>query len=384
MSDITVKTELSDRVSKDMKKLGFKFVGSTIIYSYLQAIGVVNDLSRVARLGGYGRIKGRNQLVLNLTDANVRDYIVENVGGIIDKCGVDYVKWDCNRHITDILSGEFCHRYILGLYDILDRIFTPRPHVLLESCASGGNRFDLGMLRFSPQIWASDDTDPVERLKIQIGLSYLYPLSAFGAHVSDAPHQQTLRNTPLATRFNVAAFGCLGYELDFKFFSREQRLETSEQIEFYKKYRKVFQFGRFYRGEKRWHVVSDDTKTAISRLFQTLAESSPPSDSLAPLGLDKNKFYRVSTRPQRVFIRSFGGLVKHLMPITLNPDGFILRTVNRFYSLTDCVETYAGYGAALMEGIALNNQFMGSFYNKNTRLLGDFASNLYLFEEVAQ
>ena len=120
-------------------------------------------------------------------------------------------------------SGEFYHRYIMGLYEVLKRIFEPRPHILLESCSSGGNRFDLGMLCFSPQIWCSDDTDPIERLKIQTGLSYFYPQSAMGAHVSQSPHQQTLRDTPLATRFHAACFGCFGYELDFKYLTPEER-----------------------------------------------------------------------------------------------------------------------------------------------------------------
>ena len=182
---------------------------------------------------------GRNQLVLNLCKSEVQDYIVESVTKILDEAKVSYVKWDMNRHMSEVFSdtlsnqGEFFHRYIIGLYSVLGRIFGPRPHILLESCASGGNRFDLGMLCYSPQIWASDDTDPIERLEIQGGLSYLYPPSTWGAHVSSAPHQQTLRETPLSTRFNVAAFGCLGYELDLKYLSSVELKEVQEQIAFY-------------------------------------------------------------------------------------------------------------------------------------------------------
>ncbi len=162
-----------------------------------------------------------------------------------------------NRHMSDAYSpclsnqGEFAHRYIIGLYEVLYRVFTPRRHILLESCSSGGNRFDLGMLCFSPQIWASDDTDPIERLDIQSGLSYLYPQSTVGAHVSAAPHQQTLRDTPLSTRFNVAAFGVLGYELELKYMTHAELKELRGQIEFYKAHRKTFQFGRFYRFDER-------------------------------------------------------------------------------------------------------------------------------------
>jgi alpha-galactosidase len=336
---------------------------------------------------------GRNQLVLDLCNPKVRDYIVENVTRILDTCGIDYVKWDFNRHISDAVSpclenqGEFFHRYVLGLYDVLNRVFRPRPHILLESCSSGGNRFDAGMLCFSPQIWASDDTDPIERLKIQGGLSYLYPPSTMGAHVSEAPHQQTLRDTPLATRFNVAAFGALGYELDLKYLSRIQLKEVREQIAFYKKYRSVFQYGAFRRGELTkdnkvvWHCFDEKSQTGITGFFQTQSNASEGFDRLRFAGLTEGRKYRVTTRPQSLFIKRFGGLVKHIMPVALNPEGFLLRTANRYYAMTDCVEEYSAYGGVLMQnGILLNNQFVGSYYNDKIRLLGDFGSNLYIVQ----
>ncbi|MBO7676675.1 MAG: alpha-galactosidase, partial [Erysipelotrichaceae bacterium] len=164
------------------------------------------------------RVFGRHELLMDLSNPDVRDYIVENVSKLIDENNVDYIKWDMNRHMNGV-SGVYNHEYIKGLYEVLDRIFTPRSHVLLESCSSGGNRFDLGMMCYSPQIWASDDTDAIERIEIQKGLSYLYPISTMGAHVSASPHMQTLRNVPLETRFNVAAYGCLGYELDLSLLS---------------------------------------------------------------------------------------------------------------------------------------------------------------------
>ena len=339
---------------------------------------------------------GRNQLVLDLCRAEVRDYIVSSVSSILDESDISYVKWDMNRHISDAFSpdlhnqGEFFHRYILGLYDVLNRIFTPRPHILLESCSSGGNRFDLGMLCFSPQIWASDNTDPIERLKIQGGLSYLYPLSTMGAHVSSAPHQQTLRNTPLSTRFNTASFGCLGYELDLKYLSPVQKREIKRQIAFYKEHRSTFQFGRFYRlpGQKgnkvHWQCVERDATKSLAGFFQTLSTASEGYDFLPLTGLDPDARYSLNTRPQSLFIRQFGELIKHVLPITLNPDGILLGTVNRHYCLTDCVEVYRGYGDMFMAGIKLNNQFMGSWYNNRTRLLGDYGSNLYLIEKVPQ
>lgn len=350
----------------------------------------------IVRTPGKRPAKGRNQWVLDLCRAEVRDYIVDNVSRILDEAAVDYVKWDFNRHLSDAFSktlenqGEFYHRYILGLYDVLRRIFAPRPQILFESCASGGNRFDLGMLCFSPQIWVSDDTDPVERLKIQGGLSAMYPLSVMGAHVSDAPHQQTLRDTPLTTRFNVAVFGCLGYEMDLRFLSRMERQEIKEQIAFYKAHRKTFQYGRFFRQELTadrngglWHCIARDGSEAVSGFFQTLALASPGPDRLSVPGLETGTSYLMQTRPQSLFIKRFGGLVKHILPVNLNPDGFILRMANRVYRMTDCVETYAAYGATLAEGILLNNQFMGGHYNERIRILGDFGSNLYVTTRIA-
>ncbi|MCL2600509.1 MAG: alpha-galactosidase [Treponema sp.] len=334
---------------------------------------------------------GRNQLVLDLCNPAVRDYIVESVSGVIDETHAAYVKWDMNRHISEFYSahipgqGEFFHRYILGLYDVLRRIFGPRPDVLLETCSSGGNRFDLGMLRFSPQIWTSDNTDPVERLKIQGGLSCLYPQSAMGAHVSDAPHQQTLRDTPLSTRYNVACFGCLGYEMDLRFLSPVEKREIREQVAFYKAHRKTLQFGIFERLDYHkankvvWLCRGEGASSgkAVAGFFQTLADAGEGPDILRIPGLEHDRVYRVATRAQRLYIKRFGGLVKHILPVALNPGGFILRTANRLHALTDCVETYECRGGTLAAGIMLNSQFMGSHYNSRTRLLGDYGSNLY-------
>ena len=339
---------------------------------------------------------GRNQLVLDLCNPAVRDYIVTNISQILDEAKIDYVKWDMNRHISDACSptlnnqGEFYHRYQLGLYDVLGRIFRPRPHILLESCSSGGNRFDLGMLCFSPQVWSSDDTDAMERLKIQEGLSYLYPLSAMGAHVSAAPNQQTLRNTTISTRFNVASFGCLGYELDLKHLTMLERKEVREQIAYYRAHRKTLQYGRFFRhdtdkGNKvYWQSVSMDQRQSIAGAFQTLAQAAEGNDILPLAGLDEEKRYRMQTKSQRVLIRRFGGLVNHLLPINLNPNGALFRLVDRLYAMQDCIETYTASGKTLHQGVHLNQQFVATGYNNQIRMLGDFGSNLYAMDEIAQ
>lgn len=345
------------------------------------------------RLPGKKAVLGRNQLVLDLCNKEVQDYIIKNVGAILDEAGVSYVKWDMNRHIAEAYSavlinqGEFYHRYIIGLYRVLKEIFEPRLHILLETCSSGGNRFDLGMLCYSPQIWASDDTDPIERVLIQGGLSYLYPLSTMGAHVSMAPHQQTLRNTPLATRFNVSCFGCLGYELDLKYLTPKEKEEIKGQIAFYKRYRKLFQYGIFSRGEQTkqgktmWQCVDSERKQAVLGFFQELQHAVEGYDSIRVTGLEEKSVYRIRTKEQFLYINRFGGLMKHVLPIELNPNGLILRTANRHYTMKDCVEAYEADGAMLKNGVLLNNQFVGSYYNEQTRVLGDFGSSLYLIEK---
>lgn len=336
---------------------------------------------------------GRNQLLLDLTRQEVRDYIVESVGKTLDSARISYVKWDMNRHMSDAYSpllsnqGEFSHRYIMGLYEVLGRIFTPRPHILLESCSSGGNRFDLGMLCYSPQIWASDDTDPIERLDIQGGLSYLYPQSTMGAHVSAAPHQQTLRDTPLSTRFNVAAFGVLGYELELKYMTKAELKELRDQIAFYKKHRKTLQYGRFYRFDEHkanklhWQVSSKDGKEHVVGCFQKLCTASEGYDMLSVHGLEPSARYHLVCKRQSLFVKRLGGLVKHVMPVELDPDGFVLRTANKFFTMPDGAEDFVASGAALMSGVGLNNQFLGTGYNERLHMLGDFGSALYTIKK---
>lgn len=377
--------------AQKINRLGMKFG----LWFEPEMVNPDSDLFRAhpeyaVRIPGREPSQGRNQLVLDLCNPKVRDYIVESVRGILTQADISYVKWDMNRHMSDMYSpslsnqGEFFHRYMIGLYDILNRVFKDQPQILLESCSSGGNRFDLGMLCYSPQIWASDDTDPIERLEIQKGLSYLYPLSTMGAHVSSAPHQQTLRPTALSTRFNVASFGCLGYELDLKYLSHMEKREIREQISFYKDHRKTMQFGRFYRldpqkaNKQHWQTVAKDGQESVAGFFQTQSAAGEGFDYLPLTGLDANSKYTVRTRPQPLYVKRFGGLINHILPFHIHPDGLLVNLLNKFYTLTDCVEEYEGYGDLLQSGVKLNSQFIGSYYNSRTRLLGDFGSSLYV------
>lgn len=332
--------------------------------------------------------EGRHQQVLDLCNAAVRDYLVAQVGALIDDNGFTYVKWDMNRHIADAYSphvahqGMVAHRYIQGLYEVLERIFAPRPDVLLEMCSSGGNRFDLGMLRFAAMIWSSDDTDPIERLEIQQGLSHLYPLSTISAHVSAAPHQQTLRDTPLSTRFNVAAFGCLGYEYDLDLLTAEEKREITEQIAFYKLYRTVFQFGRFTRsdhlGSERFQWQVDAGDVALVGRFQRGVRASPEPDVLRISGLRDGVMYQVTAKPQRVMLERLGHLVNHVSPIKLDPRGVVMGIVNRHKSLRDAPESYRGTGELLAAGIRLEMQFSGTGHTPALRMLGDYGSTMYV------
>ncbi len=325
----------------------------------------------------FAPVLGRHQLLLDLTKPEVRDYIVENIGQLLDTANISYVKWDMNRH--SIALGVKAHDYILGLYDVLRRIFTPRPQILLESCSSGGNRFDLGMLCFGPQIWCSDNTDPIERLTIQGNLSYLYPQSTFGAHVSAAPHAQTLRNTPLSTRGNVSFFGCLGYELNLKHLLPMEKEEIKKQIAFYKKYRPIFQFGRFFRLENGWQVQTG--KTALAGVFRGLMAAAPGYEYLRLKDLDMDKVYQMTTRESKLRIGQFGSLVKHALPLDLNPNGLMMRAADRLICLPDGQQTGKASGAAFLQGIPLLPGFRGTGYDQNQRTLLDFGSEIYILEE---
>ena len=240
---------------------------------------------------------GRFQHVLDFSRKEVVDAIYEMMSKILGNAKISYVKWDMNRSITECFSaalpadrqGEVFHRYILGVYDLYERLTSRFPEILFESCASGGAGFDPGILYYAPQGWTSDDTDAVERLKIQYGTSYCYPVSSMGSHVSVSPNHQLNRETPLYTRANVAYFGTFGYELDLNKLTEEEQKEVKEQIAFMKEYRDLFQFGTFYRlsspFEKNitaWMSVSEDKKTAIVGWYRVL---NPVNDSYTRLKL---------------------------------------------------------------------------------------------------
>ncbi|WP_375708431.1 alpha-galactosidase [Paenibacillus albidus] len=297
---------------------------------------------------------GRNQYVLDLTKPEVIDYLDESLSKVLSEADISYVKWDMNRSMSEVFSagkesgvqGKVYHQYILGLYELYERLTGKFPEVLFESCASGGGRFDPGMLYFCPQGWISDDTDAIERLKIQYGTSMVYPLASMGSHVSAVPNHQTHRSAALATRGDVAYFGTFGYELDLNLLSGAEEARVREQIEFMKKHRELIHKGIFYRlaspfdgNITAWMVLSKDKNRAIVGYYRTLVQVNGGYKRLKLAGLDADKKYRIS----------------------------------------DIAGERSCYGDEWMEiGILLNDSTSGDYHSKVPK--GDFLSRLFLLE----
>ena len=286
---------------------------------------------------GRGQTPGRHQFVLDMSRKEVVDYLFGLMSHIIQDAKLDYIKWDMNRNITEMYGAdlpadqqlEFSHRYILGVYDLYDRLTKAFPDVLFESCASGGGRFDLGMMYYAPQAWCSDDTDAVERIKIQDGTSYGYTPSMWGAHVSAVPNDQVGRLTSIDMRAKVAYFGAFGYELDVTELSDEEQATIKQQVAFYKQYRKLFQFGTFYRLETPdtsdnvygWETVSPDKQTAIGMRYQILNGANPAYIRYYFKGLDPERRYTVNDGSE-----VFSGAE------LMNAGYFVPRVMNRLQS----------------------------------------------------
>lgn len=249
----------------------------------------------------------RNQLVLDLSREDVCDYIIQSVSDILASAPISYVKWDMNRHMTEIGSAalpperqrETAHRYMLGLYRVLEEITSRFPDILFESCSGGGGRFDPGMLYYMPQTWTSDNTDAISRLKIQYGTSLLYPVSSMGAHVSTVPNHQVERITSLEIRGHVAMSGNLGYELDLTKLTEEEKEIVRKQVEDYKQIRPLIQFGDFHRilspferNDTAWIFVAPDKSEAMLGYFRVLAQPNDAFHIVKCKGLEAEALYK--------------------------------------------------------------------------------------------
>ena len=254
-------------------------------------------------------LPSRHQYVLDCSNPAVVDYLYDRLTALLDGAPVNYIKWDMNRSISDAFScaagpegqGAVLHRYILGVYRLYQRLIDRFPRILFESCSSGGARFDPGMLYYAPQCWASDDTDAVERLKIQYGTSFVYPVSSMGAHVAAVPNHQLGRVTSLTTRANVAFFGAFGYEMDLTRLPPRGRELVARQVAFFKQYRRLLQFGAFWRlqspfahNEAAWMTVSPDRDTALVGDYLVLQQANAGYRRIRLAGLAPDRLYRVT------------------------------------------------------------------------------------------
>ncbi len=296
--------ELARRVTEQGVKFGLWFEP--------EMVSPDSDLYRAhpdwcIHVPGRPRTLCRNQLTLDLTRPEVRDYIVDSISFILDSADISYVKWDMNRHMTSPGSAglparrqrEMAHRYILGLYEVMERITSAHPDVLFESCSGGGGRFDPGILYYMPQTWTSDNTDAADRLFIQYGTSLAYPVSAMGAHVSAVPNHQAGRVTPLKTRGDAAMCGNFGYELDLTAFTDEEKEQVRRQVAMYKELREFVPSADMYRvaspfegNTAAWVFVSEDGRRVFAAYFRLLSRVNAPIQRMKLAGLDPDARYR--------------------------------------------------------------------------------------------
>ena len=270
-------------------------------------------------------VVARNQLVLDMTRPEVREYLFEAISRILQDAQIEYVKWDFNRSVSNMWSpslpsdrqGEVAHRFVLGLYELLGRIREAFPDVMIEGCAGGGGRFDAGMLFYCPQIWCSDNTDPVARIAIQRGTSYGYPPCTMGSHVSAAPNHQTGRNVSLQTRGIVAMSGAFGFELDPASLTEEEKNEVRGQIAEYHRFEDLIRHGTYYRLTEEespydaWEFVSEDRTEVLVNLVITHLEANSAFPYVKLKGLDPEKQYLAegATEPLSGAALMYGGYV---------------------------------------------------------------------------
>lgn len=311
---------------KEVNKSGLKFG----IWFEPEMVSEDSDLFRkhadwVLKIPGRLPDTSRYQFVLDMGREDVREYLFEAICKVLDSANIEYVKWDMNRSMCDLYSdllpakrqGEVSHRYILGLYDLLEKVTNKYPNILFEGCSGGGGRFDVGMLYYFPQIWCSDNTDAIERIKIQYGTSFGYPISSVGSHVSAVPNHQTGRNTPLLTRGVVAMAGSFGYELDVSKLTQKEKIIVKQQIIDFKKYYDLIQNGVYYRLTNpyehdyfnAWQFVSKDRKKSLFNIVVTHVEANARVIHCKLKGLKENVNYKVNDRVYRGSALMYAGLI---------------------------------------------------------------------------
>lgn len=357
-----------------------------------EVVSVDSDLFRAhpdwsLAVPGQPSSEGRNTRLLDFCNPEVVEYLYEALCKIFS-CGVDYVKWDMNRGFSDYYSpwlpkdqqGETGHRFILGLYTLLEKLTTRFPDILFESCASGGNRADLGILCYMPQFWASDNSDALCRQRIQTSYSYGYPLSVLGCHVSSIPNHQTMRETPLCTRYEVASFGILGYELDLCKLRPDELEDIRDQIKHYKKLRTWLMDADLFRirtGEGGHYCLmelSKDKSTGAVLTLQELLQPGSPIQVLRTRGLEDRAFYHFKSRPSMMNVKPMRGR-------------FVSTDANAasagFVRMPRETEDYILSGSLLNHGgIRLKSDFNGHNLDEDTRYYIDYSTRFYHLEKT--
>lgn len=292
-------TKLIERVNAEGVKFG--------IWIEPEMVSEDSDLYRehpdwAITIPGRKPVRSRNQLVLDFSRKEVRDEIFKRICAVLDQGNVEYIKWDMNRSLADIYAPNVTYDYVLGVYDFLEKLTNRYPDILIEGCSGGGGRFDAGMLYYTPQIWCSDNTDAINRTRIQYGTSFFYPVAAMGSHVSAVPNHQTGRVTSMHTRGVAAMSGTFGYELNPALLNAEEKAEIRAQLAQYREYQELIREGDYYRLSNpfqdnfaAWMVVSDDRSKALVSVIRLTAEANPPAAYVTLKGMEEDTFYREKT-----------------------------------------------------------------------------------------
>ena len=292
-------TKLIERVNAEGVKFG--------IWIEPEMVSEDSDLYRehpewAIIIPGRKPVRSRNQLVLDFSRKEVRDEIFKRICAVLDQGNVEYIKWDMNRSLADIYAPNVTYDYVLGVYDFLEKLTNRYPDILIEGCSGGGGRFDAGMLYYTPQIWCSDNTDAINRTRIQYGTSFFYPVAAMGSHVSAVPNHQTGRVTSMHTRGVAAMSGTFGYELNPALLNAKEKAEIRAQLAQYREYQELIREGDYYRLSNpfqdnfaAWMVVSDDRSKALVSVIRLTAEANPPAAYVTLKGMEEDAFYREKT-----------------------------------------------------------------------------------------
>lgn len=292
-------TKLIERVNAEGVKFG--------IWIEPEMVSEDSDLYRehpdwAITIPGRKPVRSRNQLVLDFSRKEVRDEIFKRICAVLDQGNVEYIKWDMNRSLADIYAPNVTYDYVLGVYNFLEKLTNRYPDILIEGCSGGGGRFDAGMLYYTPQIWCSDNTDAINRTRIQYGTSFFYPVAAMGSHVSAVPNHQTGRVTSMHTRGVAAMSGTFGYELNPALLNAKEKAEIRAQLAQYREYQELIREGDYYRLSNpfqdnfaAWMVVSDDRSKALVSVIRLTAEANLPAAYVTLKGMEEDAFYREKT-----------------------------------------------------------------------------------------